>query len=158
MTWKSMLFTNKPLVVPCIFQNENGDEVVEAVDFETYENGDFEPDLTQFYPKIASPGHRFRDWDTEFDQCFSAVTSKKPQYEYMFGFTPYDHVISKRYSDYGDNLKDNEITRRFLKFQLKSGITRIYMMPCLYIDHVITDIDFENTVSFHLSDYCFEFG
>lgn len=158
MTWRSMLFTDKPLVIPCLVKNSNGDDVVEAVEYDAFIKGGYRIDSSRYYSGMAESGHRIRDWDTEFDHCFSGNPKKMPGYEYQFGFGPYDHIISKKLSDYGENLKSNAIHQEFLRYQIEQRDTLMYMMPCLYIDHVITDEDFDNAVDFRLSDYCFEFG
>jgi len=70
MTWKSLMFTDKPLVVPCLVQNEDGKNTVEAVEYETYLKGEFVTDCTRFFPGMADLGHKTGHWDMEFDHCF----------------------------------------------------------------------------------------
>ena len=158
MTWLSMLFTDKSLVVPCIIQDENGNDVVKPIDYETYLRGDFKTDTARFYRGIAKLGHKLYADHREFDYCFSGHPTKKPEFEYMFGFGSYDPIVAKRHSNYGEIVSGNAIQQEFLIYQIKERGTQMYMMPCMYVDHMLTDVDFDNAVDFHLSDYCFKLG
>ena len=157
MTWLSMLFCDKPLVIPCIFQDEDGNEVVKPVEIETYLKGDYKIDKTRFIPGKATPGYKEYEDDDEFDYCFSGHTTKKPKYDYTFGFAPYS-AVTRMHGDYGVIVTRNAVTKEFLVYQVEERGTQMYMIPCLYIDHVLTDEDFDNAVDFRLSDYCFELG
>lgn len=153
-----MLFSDKPLVFPCIFNDQDGKEVIRPTSYEVMKADNLKCEPSMCFSGIAEPGHAYYPKDTEYDGCFSRNPKKKPPFEYIFGFAPYDSVVSKKHGDYAERLEGNKINQKFLEYQIRQNDAHMFMMPCLMVDHILSDEDFDNAVDFHLSDYCFEYG
>ena len=160
LTWLSILFTDKPLAIPCMITDSNGNTISKPIDYEAVIEGNYIIDDSLFPVSILdeiTKGHQSSAWTNEFDGCFSGDASMMPKYHYQFGFGGYDE-ITRRHAVYNDIVRGNKMAQDFLQYQIDHRGTLMFMMPILYPEHVITDKDFDEAKDFRLSDYCFELG